>query len=234
MGYVRRFRNAPPSRLVDFTGQQFPSPYLPLVEIFNFPEAAKTSRSYLTRKSNFASGNPGLIDNCMKVVEDLAAGSIGGGVGCAFGHPLDTVKVRLQSQPGAYRGPVDCARQTLAHEGPRGFFKGLGPPLLSVSIYQSVCFATFSLAIEALAPLPSSGTNSSVEPDSAPLGVVFGAGCISGAATVFITTPADLVKVKLQNQTATSTENLSALRYRGMAHCAACIYKEEGLRGFGR
>jgi solute carrier family 25 carnitine/acylcarnitine transporter 20/29 len=49
------------------------------------------------------------------------------------GHPLDTIKVRLQTQPRgapAYSGMMDCARQTLASEGPSGFFKGMLSPLV--------------------------------------------------------------------------------------------------------
>lgn len=44
-----------------------------------------------------------------------------------FEHPLDLVKVRLQSQPGhlppRFRGPVDCFWQTFRHEGVRGLYR---------------------------------------------------------------------------------------------------------------
>ena len=50
------------------------------------------------------------------------------------GHPFDTVKVRLQTDgTGAHRrfkGVLDCVRQTVRSEGIRGFYKGMGAPLL--------------------------------------------------------------------------------------------------------
>jgi hypothetical protein len=46
---------------------------------------------------------------------ELVCGSIGGAVGCAMGHPLDTIKVRLQgSTAHLYTSAIDCARRTLA------------------------------------------------------------------------------------------------------------------------
>lgn len=53
----------------------------------------------------------------------------------AVGHPLDTIKVRLQTQAKgaqAYNGMVDCFRKTLAEEGASGFFKGMLSPLIAV------------------------------------------------------------------------------------------------------
>jgi ornithine carrier protein len=41
-------------------------------------------------------------------------------------YPFDTVKTRLQSQPPEYKlfkGPLDCFRQTLNHEGFLGLFR---------------------------------------------------------------------------------------------------------------
>ena len=41
-------------------------------------------------------------------------------------YPFDTVKTRLQSQPSDYKlfkGPLDCFRQTLAHEGFFGLYR---------------------------------------------------------------------------------------------------------------
>ena len=44
------------------------------------------------------------------------------------GHPLETIKVRLQTQPSPpnhiYSGVADCFRKTLQWEGPAGLYKG--------------------------------------------------------------------------------------------------------------
>uniref|UniRef100_A0A8K9WS50 Solute carrier family 25 member 45 n=1 Tax=Oncorhynchus mykiss TaxID=8022 RepID=A0A8K9WS50_ONCMY len=47
---------------------------------------------------------------------EFIAGCISGAVGLAFGHPMDTVKVRLQTQV-KYKGICDCVARTYTREG---------------------------------------------------------------------------------------------------------------------
>ncbi|KAK9741400.1 hypothetical protein RND81_03G102600 [Saponaria officinalis] len=63
------------------------------------------------------------------------------------GHPFDTIKVKLQSQPASlpgqppkYTGAMDAVRQTVASEGPRGLYKGMGAPLATVAAFNTVLF----------------------------------------------------------------------------------------------
>ena len=51
------------------------------------------------------------------------------------------MQVKLQSQPGKYGGPLDASRQVLRNHGPKGFFKGLGAPLVTVALFNAVLFA---------------------------------------------------------------------------------------------
>lgn len=57
-------------------------------------------------------------------VKELFAGGFGGICLVASGHPLDTIKVRLQTMPKPmagqeplYKGTFDCAKKTIAREG---------------------------------------------------------------------------------------------------------------------
>lgn len=61
----------------------------------------------------------------------------------AVGHPLDTVKVRLQSEQGgrAFTGVWDCIRKTVAQEGITGFYKGATPPLFMSGFLNGVMFS---------------------------------------------------------------------------------------------
>jgi hypothetical protein len=68
------------------------------------------------------------------VLIDIGAGSVGGAVGCVVGHPLDTVKVRMQRY--AQSSMIQCTKLTYAGEGIMGFYKGILPPLVSISLYQ--------------------------------------------------------------------------------------------------
>ncbi|MFS7999621.1 putative mitochondrial carrier domain superfamily [Helianthus anomalus] len=66
------------------------------------------------------------------VAKDLTAGIIGGAAQLIVGHPFDTIKVKLQSQPvpppgqlPRYSGAIDAVKQTIAAEGPRCSMKCL-------------------------------------------------------------------------------------------------------------
>ncbi|CAB4034577.1 mitochondrial basic amino acids transporter-like, partial [Paramuricea clavata] len=48
---------------------------------------------------------------------DFFAGSIGGVAGVIVGHPFDTVKVRLQTQPSSsYSGMIQCFSKIVREE----------------------------------------------------------------------------------------------------------------------
>nr|XP_004571006.1 solute carrier family 25 member 45 isoform X1 [Maylandia zebra] len=151
---------------------------------------------------------------------EFLAGSISGALGIAVGHPLDTVKVRLQAQ-SVYKGIFHCVIKTYSHEGLHGFFKGMAFPVLTTGITNSVVFGCYSNALGYL----TKSQRSRGKPASA--AQVFTAGCFSGLVQVSVSAPIDLVKVRLQGQS-TST------RYRGPVHCVAVIVREEGLRGLYR
>ncbi|PIA39941.1 hypothetical protein AQUCO_02600407v1 [Aquilegia coerulea] len=68
-----------------------------------------------------------------EVAKDLAAGTVGGAAQLIVGHPFDTIKVKLQSQPAPlpgqlpkYAGAMDAVKQTIAAEGLGGLYKGAG------------------------------------------------------------------------------------------------------------
>ncbi|MEQ2303383.1 hypothetical protein AMECASPLE_016269 [Ameca splendens] len=154
---------------------------------------------------------------------EFVAGSISGAVGIAVGHPLDTVKVRLQANC-VYKGIFDCVARTYLNEGLHGFFKGMSFPVLTTGLANSIVFGSYS---NALAYLSQSDCNFPSHCKQASSVQVFAAGCFSGIVQVLVCAPIDLVKVRLQGQT-------TGERYRGPIHCVAIILREEGLRGLYR
>jgi len=67
-------------------------------------------------------GAPGL--RLTQTQKDLVGGSIGGIAQVLVGQPFDIVKVRIQTSPsGTYASPLECAKQLLKADGPRGFYK---------------------------------------------------------------------------------------------------------------
>ena len=81
--------------------------------------------------------------------KDLLSGTVGGVAQLLCGHPFDTIKVKLQSQPvpppgqpPRYAGAMDAVRQTITAEGPRGLYKGMGASLAIVATLNVVIFTT--------------------------------------------------------------------------------------------
>nr|CDJ94851.1 Mitochondrial substrate solute carrier domain containing protein [Haemonchus contortus] len=67
---------------------------------------------------------------------DFIAGWAAGGAGLLVGHPLDTVKARLQTM-NAYKGIVDCAIKTARQETLRSmaYTKGCGYRFYRLVLY---------------------------------------------------------------------------------------------------
>ncbi|VDN55975.1 unnamed protein product [Dracunculus medinensis] len=82
------------------------------------------------------------LKNCMMYIPNGIAGVLAG-------HPLDTVKVQLQTQaPGQYTGTIHCFRSIIKNEGIAGLFKGISSLLATLSFTNAIIFGD-SLKISA-------------------------------------------------------------------------------------
>jgi len=80
-----------------------------------------------------------------------------GGTACVYcGQPLDTIKVKLQTFPGLYSGPISCLRHTVRTEGLQGLYKGSVPALVCNVSENAVLF----VALGAMKKLVASLCNS--------------------------------------------------------------------------
>lgn len=166
------------------------------------------------------------------VAKDLTSGTVGGAAQLIVGHPFDTIKVKLQSQPipppgqpHKYSGAMDAVRQTLAAEGPRGLYKGMGAPLATVAAFNAVLF-TVRGQMEALV------RSQPGQPLSVNQQVVCGAG--AGVAVSFLACPTELIKCRLQAQSALAVAGSSsvAVKYGGPMDVARHVIRSEGgVRG---
>ncbi|XP_061430099.1 mitochondrial carnitine/acylcarnitine carrier protein [Lethenteron reissneri] len=157
-------------------------------------------------------------------VKNFFAGGFGGVCLVFTGHPLDTIKVRLQTQPRPlpgesplYAGTFDCCRKTLAKEGLRGLYKGMAAPLVGVAPMFAVCFFGFGLGKKFQQTHPE---------DSLTYIQLFKAGMLSGVFTTVIMAPGERIKCLLQVQA-----NTGGIKYAGPMDCVKQIYRESGIRG---
>ncbi|MEJ1283847.1 solute carrier family 25 member 47 [Cricetulus griseus] len=180
---------------------------------------------------------------CLTGSSDCLAGVCG----VAVGYPLDTVKVRIQTEI-KYTSIWHCIRDTYRQERVWGFYRGLSLPVCTVSLVSSVSFGTYHHCLAHLCRFRYGSTDA--KPTKADITL---SGCVSGLVRVFLTSPTEVAKVRLQTQaqaqtqqrrpSATWTSMAPALcpapaacleprpAYRGPLHCLVTVAREEGLRG---
>lgn len=138
-------------------------------------------------------------------------------LGCAgvvVGHPLDTVKILLQTQDAKnpkYGGTLDCFKSLLAREGVRGLYKGMSSPLSGIAVINAIIFGVYG---NTQRHLPN--------PDS--LKSYFLAGSVAGFCQSFFCSPMELAKSRVQ----VSSESKTPFE------CLKTIYNNHGLKGVFR
>eukprot|EP01095_Lingulamoeba_sp_RSL-Kostka_P014074 TRINITY_DN600_c0_g1_i1.p1 TRINITY_DN600_c0_g1~~TRINITY_DN600_c0_g1_i1.p1 ORF type:complete len:296 (+),score=91.99 TRINITY_DN600_c0_g1_i1:63-950(+) len=171
------------------------------------------------------------MDGFISYMKDTVAGGFGGMCLVLVGHPLDTIKVRLQTMPvpkigesPLYKGSIDCAMKTVRNEGVLGLYKGMGAPLLTVTPMFAICF--FGYSIGKKLQLKEGQTN-----DDLNLFHIWNAGCLSGVFTTLTTmVPGERIKCLLQIQGQPGAKQL----YKGPLDCAVKILRTEGVMGLYR
>lgn len=156
-------------------------------------------------------------------VKYFLSGGFGGICTVVAGHPLDTIKVRLQTMPLAgpneiplYAGTFDCAKKTVTKEGIRGLYKGMGAPLLGVAPIFAMSFLGFGVGKRLQQKDPD---------DKLTIQQLFYAGAFSGIFTTIIMAPGERIKCLLQIQHADAEK-----KYKGPFDCVRQLYREGGLR----
>jgi len=155
-------------------------------------------------------------------LKNFIAGGAGGIALVITGQPLDTIKVRLQTQnvkPGEtplYSGTLDCARKTIQQEGFKGLYKGMTTPLVGITPIYAICFLGFGIGKKLQMKEPNQELS---------LLQIGNAGMLAGVFTTVIMAPGERIKCLLQIQ---SGDPKNA-KYAGAMDCARQLYKEEGL-----
>ena len=154
---------------------------------------------------------------------EVVAGSVAGMVTKCFEHPMDTIKVQLQTQPSAPRSSVVSLVVDLCRRhGALALYRGLALPLCAAAGENSVLFYSYALAASALDP--------GARDDERPLGTVLAASTFAAVAVSFLLTPVELVKVRLQSTLLGTGEGARS----SPLDCAARCLRARGVVGLYR
>ncbi|KAM7525418.1 hypothetical protein LguiA_015320 [Lonicera macranthoides] len=164
------------------------------------------------------------------VAKDLTSGTAGGAAQLICGHPFDTIKVKLQSQPASlpgqlpkYSGAMDAVKQTVSAEGAKGLYKGMGAPLATVAALNAVLFTARGQMEALLRSQPGVPLTVSQQ-------VVCGAG--AGFAVSIPACPTELIKCRLQAESTTDAGSApAAAKYKGPTDVARHVLRSRGIRG---
>lgn len=157
-------------------------------------------------------------------IKYFLSGGFGGICTVLAGHPLDTIKVRLQTMPlpapgqaPMFAGTLDCAKKTIRNEGFRGLYKGMSAPIAGVAPIFAMSFFGFGVGKRLQQRTPDEELNNTQ---------LFAAGAFSGVFTTTVMAPGERIKCLLQIQQGGNVPQ----KYNGMVDCAKQLYREGGIR----
>lgn len=145
-------------------------------------------------------------------------GFAGSGAVCVT-HPLDLLKVHLQTQQGkAKDGLVSLAVKVVRNDGILGLYSGISASILRQMTYTTVRFGLYEVISSKLLE----GRD-----DCLPFYQKFAVGCFSGFIGGFAGNPADMVNVRMQNDMKLPKE-----MRRNYSHAFNGLYRVAAEDGF--
>jgi len=161
-------------------------------------------------------------------LKSFISGGFGGVAAVLVGHPFDLTKVRLQTAPkGTYTGAIDVVKKTLARDGIKGLYRGMGPPLVGVTPIFAISFWSYDLGKKIVYSLTPNRTDVKLTTSE----LAF-AGFFSAIPTTLVAAPAERIKVILQVQGQGAAATATA--YNGPVAVVRSLYKEGGLKSIFR
>jgi solute carrier family 25 (mitochondrial carnitine/acylcarnitine transporter), member 20/29 len=158
---------------------------------------------------------------------DILSGTMGGVAQVAVGHPLDTVRVRLQTS-NRYAGMTECMMRTFREEGFRGLYRGATSPLLGGALHNANIFFTYGQSKRFVGLM-----SGQVPGERLSVCNTFWAGALAGLGVCIVETPVDLLKIKLQAQLVAASDGagVAGRQFAGVFDAARYIVRRRGILG---
>jgi solute carrier family 25 carnitine/acylcarnitine transporter 20/29 len=121
--------------------------------------------------------------------KQVVGSTVAGISSTVLGHPLDTIKTHLQTNPKLHNNSFNAFKKIQL----KGIFRGITPPLVNAITMNAVMFTVFDTV--------QTRTNNNS----------FISGIISGFATAIISTPTDYIKIQMQLSSLSLSSTLSSV-----------------------
>ena len=157
---------------------------------------------------------------------EITAGCVGGVAQVLSSHPLDTAKVRLQTQihvrgrEPVYKGVGHTLSKIWTQEGMAGLYRGVASPMWGVSLFNCVMFYSYETSKSWLVGKEKRELN---------LREIFVAGFITGVAVSLVDAPFDNLKCKVQAQVPGQVKT-----YKGIVDAGIKIFSQFGFFGLNQ
>jgi solute carrier family 25 carnitine/acylcarnitine transporter 20/29 len=164
-------------------------------------------------------------------LKSFISGGVGGACAVLVGHPLDLVKVRMQTGGGGSSNSVfGMLSTTMRREGIRGLYRGVSAPLTAVTPMFAVSFWSYDMGQRMVKSYGQYGMSAEEKalPYTLSMAEICMAGAFSAIPTTAIMAPSERIKCLLQVQ-ANEVEKGGKARYSGLMDCAKQVLKEGGL-----
>lgn len=147
----------------------------------------------------------------LSLTQEAVGGFSAGVVGTVIGFPLDTIKARQQVL-SSDKSIISTASHIVKREGTLGLYRGIVPPLLSLSILNTVNFTSYSYFQSVYHAQRGWDIKNSW------------AGATIGPIASSVSTVENLIKTQLQ------LDNVTANRYKGSVDVMKQLVREDGLK----
>eukprot|EP00750_Incisomonas_marina_P007370 INCI1488.2.p1 GENE.INCI1488.2~~INCI1488.2.p1 ORF type:complete len:255 (+),score=37.50 INCI1488.2:267-1031(+) len=159
----------------------------------------------------------------------LLLSATAGCVASTICHPLDVVRVQLQTDAGGYSGPLDAGIQIVRRGGLLSLWDGLSAAYMRQFSYSMIRIGLFSYLLDGAERRQIADEETC---DDVSFGTKLLLGSVSGSVGSVIGNPAEVAIVRMCNDSKLPPEQRR--NYRSSVHAVFRIAREEGLAGLSR
>lgn len=182
------------------------------------PKKIQFTKNKAEREEDFK----GRFSTFAGLAKEVAAGSMAGVFQTVSGHPLDTLKLKMQAAEGR-PSVMKVFNDTMKAEGFQGFFRGMLSPVAGAGLQNIFIFGSNSAARKLLC----------VDPSDPTVQEAFITGILIAPSLALPLAPVDVLKCKLQVQ----SQSNAKLKFSGPVQMAKFMVRKQGIaslfQGYG-